>query len=90
MIAIVALVFAHCATFGMVEGVLQHLSSQPNVMYGTRIVHLAAPLALRDLMPQIWQRDVGAETHDQIFFAVLTRASVLYHTRHAPCRGGIK
>ena len=36
-----------------------------------RIADLAAPLAPRDLVAQVGQRDVGAELRDQILLAVL-------------------
>ncbi len=40
-------------------------------MHRASVVHLSAPFALCDLMPQIWQRDVGTEPRDQILPALV-------------------
>jgi hypothetical protein len=41
-------------------------------------MHGAAPLAPRDLVAEIGQRNVGTELHDEICFAVLTRATAFF------------
>jgi hypothetical protein len=40
-------------------------------MHTASIVHLTAPLALGDLMPQIRKRDVAAELGDEFVLAIL-------------------
>ncbi|MFZ1951911.1 MAG: hypothetical protein WCF66_07975 [Pseudolabrys sp.] len=46
-------------------------------MHPASVVHLPAPLALRDLDQQIRQRNVGAVDGDQLAFSVLPRPPAL-------------
>jgi hypothetical protein len=50
---------------------LAGLTAEADKGNGTGIVHLSAPFALGDLMPQVGQRNVGTKLHDQILFPVL-------------------
>ncbi len=54
---------------------LGHSARQPNVMHSTGIAGFLMPLAPRNFVPQIWQRNVGAEVRQQIFLPILPRAS---------------
>jgi hypothetical protein len=58
-------------TFSLVESEKTKSSLQTEIMHATHIVHLSAPLASGDLVPQIWQGNLGTKLHDQILFEIL-------------------